>query len=386
MESRVEEELDRIKVSLKDLGLTALLDSFALQDILHILGAPITHKEHPLARLLRVDRYRGDFALSVAKNTSDALQHLRSHTMGEWCAWFLKKKQYLTTVEDFAQASSAPGEIRAADIVQGVLPARPVPEAHAPNRKTPDFEATVAAKSIVIEVSTKHMHEHAAGELHNFYCGAHTGTNTYTTRNFEGEAIKIRKHIVSPFGSSGGDTMAETVASKIASVKRGAAQATQSRSGVLWLDFQDEDMWGLASKHCQPYGQAPTGEYWSSGIWHGLYGEVGFPMLEANGTWPFSFVTQRFPGLFLQSPNWSAAVLSFADGFVLCENPKPTFPLPPEVFEAFRAHSMFVPQYSWISELGGIVQDKIERAHVALNSLITEEQRRWRAASQKERS
>lgn len=365
-----ETELAEIKDRATALGFDGIIEIADDVTLDLLLGLPRTHKVHPLVYLLRARDTGGDGVLKIARNTSVALKHLKTQEDPPWAVWIDSRINKILSPLDFTAASSALGELRAAASVASILNAVPVREDSA---KTPDFVVR-GSPDVSIEVFTKHLHGGSATQLQSFL----NDNSTVGARKFAGGTIAIREHVVSPFGAArAGESVAENVASKIAQVKSGALQAMAGKPAVLWLDFQDEDMWGMQPRHCQPHEVFHEDTAWSSGLWHGLYGSKDFPMLEQDGSWPFAVHRQRFPGLFSQSPSWSLAVLSFADGNVLCENPEPTHPLPSPLIADFRRLPNFDATNSWLSVNGRAVSDQVSAAREKIEMMVKAEEDRW---------
>jgi hypothetical protein len=74
--------------------------------------------------------------------------------------------------------------------------------------------------------------------------------------------------------------------------------------------------------------------YFSGGLWHAIYGDKGIPMFEYHSTDPMALSgvpAMAHPGLFLQSPAWAGAVLSFSRATLLFENAQAPTPLHDDV-------------------------------------------------------
>lgn len=282
-------------------------------DLAVALAAPATHKQHPLARLVRaVTGQFNDHASQVLANTDAAIRATyRDAVLRQWAQARLKAA---ALDKDFQNVASTLAELRAAGgLAETGITVHPIPTRT--GHGTADFDAEWQGARFQVEVFCKQMHGAEAKLLRDYH----------TAKPMDREQFIV----VRPAGWKKDETTAENVASKFASVKQRAHQASTSAPSIVWVDLQDEDWWSLRPDHAEPV-VLDRDQFFTGGLWHAFYGSVGTPFLEyhmlAAG---ISRPVRRMmhSGLFLLARTWSGAILSFPRCALVRENPNAVRPL-----------------------------------------------------------
>ena len=312
----------------------------------HTDGDILTHLseygEHPLARLLRsslpdcLDRRSEDVLVNVDQATRMIIPH------SSFTKWLSSRLMTASDREDSSAASGSLGEIRA---LGGLLEAFPVVEPVTEGKKrTPDFKInpTDGSTPIFVEVSTKLMAESEACNL--IAAGA--------DRNGAGSTgADYLEHVTAPFGrpTKSPENMRTEVAHKICQVKDGSHQAQPGSPFVIWLDLQDADFSVIDATELDPISVGPSGELFSGGIWIGLYGKKGDPVLEhlclQGGQSDAGALS--FDGRFVRDSTVSAFLISLPSKMVLFENHMAATPIPMVSLAAILALPHFDLGRSW---------------------------------------
>jgi hypothetical protein len=305
------ELLDVLKGSFNSQLYKDLNESSVVQALL----CPKTHKVHPLIYQLKRGGLQNDpCASQVLANQERALKACLRDLKGDAHAWAKEHLNLAGDEKNIANASSMLAENRAFGYLwEAGCTVIPVRVGRGP---TEDFRATYSGDSFGVEVHCKQMNQGQSSALAVFNAGP-PGT-----------------HSIFPAGKPRPkETTAENVASKFAGIKPGASQASASIPSIIWLDLQDEDWWILDGSYAQPIVVSQQ-LYFSSGLWHAVYGKKGIPIFEYHTTEPMGLSgvpTMGHDGLFIQHPIWSAAVIGFPRATVAFENPNPVVPLTDEI-------------------------------------------------------
>jgi hypothetical protein len=293
------------------------------------------HKSQPLQHLLWsaynqcLTNEPPSFASGALGVTNRAIEQIhraaRDYRDGHLEKWLDDRMRRAADSVDFANAASSLGEIRAlGDLVTVAgryFPGRVGAIGESKERATPDFAVShLEGQEFVVEVATKQMEGNEAEQLQAFYEEPLTPF---------AKGIAINSKSVAPAGAPApGENTPENVASKLAQVKPRARQASEEVPSLLWIDFMDQDWWMAmrapsSAAHCE---FTPQHSLFCTGVWQAFYGSPG-TLLPQNAElgqrlW-LRTVRMKHPGLFEQSPKWSAVVLAFLDGYVLFENPDP---------------------------------------------------------------
>jgi hypothetical protein len=219
---------------------------------------------------------------------------------------------------------------------------------------SPEFEVENGDGPVIIEVHSRQLnaqqiqaivdHRRSLASRHaanrDKAAAAGRDANVVTTGTVE----------VFPYGvpraGNAGDTVTTNAISRIASVKGKEHQIDQSKPFVLWLDLQDETVWGVpvAEEHFSPlYAEMKEGYVDAGVFWFALYGRKNDPLLVSRG-YNYGSMPLAHEGRFYQTinggrSNVSAFVFSLPRATVLMENPDAPHGLPPR----FRAAMLKAP-------------------------------------------
>jgi hypothetical protein len=355
-------------------NLFAILDDAA---IAAVLGAGVSHKEHPLLHILRSadpagNRSHGHADL-VLMNTEWAIAAITHRGGNKLRDWLAKRVQFVCHKKDFAIVAAALGEIRAGGFLTDArFDVEPVREGKA---KTPEFKVTLSSGPLFVEVHTRNMHEKEAAALREFHDAPFP-----QHRDVGG----VKEHVVHPMGKpKPGETNAENVAQKFAGIKPRGEQVPKEYPAILWLDLQDEDAWTFGPCAAEPvWVDGRDGDFFTSGLWHAFYGVKGTPLFEAHA------VARRpvdrpaflpFHGTFAQHDAWSAVVLGMASATVVFENPTARHRLPPDFFGPATRLFRFDYGLSWLDWPPGTrpLADRVQDTRAMLGALAQVVRYRW---------
>lgn len=314
------ERTDKVRQYLQQVSGDKLESLLSNDDINKVFAIPKTHKQQPLARLL--DPHNNNKFGSVAQvlaNTNRAIGFINQrYDMEKW----LCKKLKVACGTDFADASGALAEIRALGmLLEAGFNPRCVPEGDEP---TPDFELIDEGINFnvtaTIEVTCRQMDGNEATKLAKF--------NNNAPSQPDNNVCII--HTLGPPSKNKHEHTTMNVVHRIASLKQGDKQIYPNTPHILWVDFQDEDMFGIENQIVPVEVDSTVdheGNFHSGGIWLGFFGHNGDEVLY-NARCDEEFTSQmstpmNFKGRFQQEPLLSLAVLSFPRLTILFENPNP---------------------------------------------------------------
>lgn len=314
---------ENIHEHLMRLGMLDLAEALSLERVSAVVTQPRTFQEHPFRRLLMTSLapQRNDLAFLALQAMADGARMTRRAGWDEW----LGARVEIACASDHKNSEGALAEVRAAGaLLQTEMTVRAVEAGGAP---TPDLSVSIGGEDAVIEVTCKSMNDAEGGLLRE-----HLATPPKPSPT----GVSFSEHEVFPAGRPrAGECTAENVAQKLAQKKEGARQAAGDVPSVLWVDLQSE-WWAVHEYGVQPFTKW-RGELYSYGIWHGFYGRKDLPMFEGHVErhgGPFGVWRQRFDGLLIQRPEWSAAVISLPSTMALYESPWAKNPIGPKIRES----------------------------------------------------
>lgn len=282
-----------------------------------------TYQEHPLRRLLMasISPHPNEFASQTLRATADGTRALR------WAGWdeWLGLRLATASASDHENAEGALAEIRTAGAL--LRTEMTVTALEAGGAPRPDLSVSIDGEMAVVETTCKSMNGPEADLLQKKLSQPIKPSPT---------RVHITEHDVFPAGRPrANECTAENVAQKLAQKKEGARQADGDNPSILWIDLQNES-WSVPEHGLQPFIRW-HGALYSYGIWHGFYGRKDLPLFEGHierHGGPFGVFRQRFDGLLIQRPEWSAAVISLPSSTVLYENPWAKNRLGPRIRES----------------------------------------------------
>jgi SLOG cluster3 family len=306
---------------------------------------------HPVANLALSKRDASNFAL-VAVNTEAAARLIATKSP----EWLKALRPRLLATDDFTHASSALGEIRAyGALLESWVSVNPAPKIVGRN-VSPEFEIDNQDGSVIVEVHSRQLDNDEAASIDTAVRDLKTRhAEKLKNTTFKRSLISMGTTEVFPTGRPNhekrGDSVLTNTISKIASIKSNEAQIDPSKPFILWLDLQDNGVWGLPLSlelFTPLFSQLRDGQISSGPFWFALYGRKGDPLLESRG-FDYRSMPLAHEGRFFQTmkshgnpTRVSAVVFSIPQATLLMENPNAERPLPPNV----RAALLKLPRFS----------------------------------------
>lgn len=296
-------------------------------------------------------------------------------------SWLTAIKTRLVDTTDSANASSALGEIRAYGALletwMNITPGPAVPGSNV----SPEFEVSHGDGAVIVEVHSRQLDSDQVDVLNNHRqeLDARHAVNVQQALSSgrKGSVVTTGVVEVFPYGAptpgKAGDAVTTNAISRIASVKGKEHQIDPAKPFVLWLDLQDETVWGIpvADENFSPaYSQMNEG-YVDAGIfWNALYGRKGDPLLLSKG-YNYDSMPLAHEGRFYQTikggpSRVSAFIFSLPRATVLMENPNAPHPLPPKFRAAILKLPFFRLDISLIDWEPGVVSSLITAQRRAL--------------------
>lgn len=266
--------------------------------------------------------------------------------------WLVAQRSRLLDTTDFANASSALGEIRAyGALLEASFTVNPQPQV--PGKKViPEFDVDAGDGSVIVEVYNRQMDPSVSAAIAQAEFDVRAGKGMRSVAGSQASITIGEPVSVTPYGvpdpKKQGESVTANVISRVASVKKNETQVDPAKPFVLWLDLQDMTIFGLSvsEEQFEPLYTEPTdGEVGSGGFWFGLYGRKGDDRIEMRGR-DYSTTPMLHDGRFYQlvqghPTRVSAVVFSLPEATVLMEHPEPVLPLPPR----FRASMLRTPHF-----------------------------------------
>ncbi len=305
---------------------------------------------HPVVALARQDAKEPDL---TACNTEAAVRLITSKNP----QWLKALHPRLIATDDFTHASSALGEIRAyGALLETWVKVRPAPQIPGSNA-SPEFQIDNKDGDVIVEVHSRQLDEEqaesldtAAKELKKRHSGK---LKEATTSNSPRNIVTFSATEVFPTGAPGkkGDSVLTNTIQRMAAIKQNEKQIDQNKPFILWLDLQDNIVWGLplAEQLFSPlFSQLRDGHISSGPFWFALYGRKNDPLIESQG-FDYRSIPMAHEGRFYQTmmashgqpTRVSAVVFSLPQATILMENPSAARPLPNNI----RAALLKLPRF-----------------------------------------
>jgi len=334
----------------------------------------VGQKKHPLKTLLAayegylesLKRGPADLRTIVMLNTARAVKAIDLR----FDPWLQNLKKRILDVSDPTNASSAFGEIRALGSVVHMRLRTDVVTPQTQQGGRPEFVLHHGDQKVVIEVHTKQSDpretERMERELREQKEENLKKARPITTANGRQVTVTTAATIVSPLGAptsgKAGDFYITNEISRIASIKQRGHQVVEGVPFVLWLDFQEPDVWLFPQQehYCQPIFGGEHGRVKSGFIWWALYGEKDDSIVHFEN---YTRLTpMAHPGKFAQDKRISAIVVSLSNTTLVFEHPDPSVRMP-----AWLRHRLFLlPQIemdnSWLELAPGMVSNAVQAA------------------------
>jgi len=356
------------RLAVLTLGVTEMADYLGLISEAEMKSLP---NEHPLRGLAATES-------EVSANTGLAAKMIATKNPH----WLRSLKPRLIDTTDRTNTSSALGEIRAyGALLETWMDVHPNPSVTG-SSVSPEFEVENGDGSVIVEVHSRQLGRDQAQAMSDHYKAleAEHAANIQKAAadGRKGNVVTMGTLEVFPYGApkpgKDGDTVATNSISRIASVKGEEHQIDQSKPFVLWLDLQDEGVWGGLSLSAEDFSPLHTemkeGHVGHGVVWFALYGRKDDPLVLSKG-YDYSSMPLAHEGRFNQvigsgPSRVSAFVFSLPRATVLMENPDAIHPLPPR----FRAGMLKAPFFrldlSFVNWEPGVVADLIAVQRKAL--------------------
>ncbi|MHB8153827.1 MAG: hypothetical protein ACYDG3_12335 [Bacillati bacterium] len=303
-----------------------------------------THKLHPIGAF---EQYIQDEAHGIRvgepicfllANTEKALFFISRRA--EFEEWLNEKIVRAGDFDNLQNACAAFAEIRAlGSMIEMDLVVEPVRKGE---DTTPDF--FISSLNCYVEVHCKQMNEDAANGIKAF--NAKPGPMPAPG------GITFRSHCYRPMGGEDDETTVENLAQKFAQVIGDKnAQAKEGSNNIVWLDIQDQDMWGINAEYAIPV-VSRNYCFNSGGLWLALYGKNDAPVFEMNHMTDEPMYQKRvlrFDGRFQRNEEqFDAAILSFPRELLVMQNVLKTDIDIGLWMPYIMQHSQFRFELSWI--------------------------------------
>ena len=316
-------------------GLRRLDQVLTDDDITKTVSANYGARRHPVGRLLQAAATpRDDQPVDELLSLAVAVGAIHRAGSESWLENAIGAALDITPT-GITNASAALGEIRCyGGLLLAQLDAEPLGVGSSPRSDFVVHDRATEEPDVLVEVTTKHMHEQEANAL----------ATARSPRPPQAEGVSSRLTFVSPFGPpERGENTTLNVAHKVASIKATSHQARPGLPFVVWIDMQSEDMWST-SRAVIPLASHKAALY-SGGIWLGAYGDRGDPVLEGHPPEPTDMlqVPMNFPGRFAQDSAVSAMYFAFGSSTVAFEAPSPANRIP----TYFAQATVRLPRFNW---------------------------------------
>lgn len=288
--------------------------------------------QHPLVGL--------DLSDQVKANTEKAASRIAQQDF----SWIQKIKPRLLDTTDFANSSSALGEIRAygALLETGIS----VDANAVVGNRHPEFEVDAGDGKVIVEVHSRQLDPKQIQAIKEQKEQHKTSVEAAKERKANpDEIVSVYGPCIAvmPFGTPEkmGDSVLTNAISRIAAIKAGEKQSDPEKPFVLWLDFQDLTVFGLSiplEQLAPLYSKGQSGDVGAGALWYALYGRKCDPMIQMQSL-DYGTILMLHDGKFEQSKKVSAVVYSMPRTTILMEHPSPTHRIPP----SFRASLLKLP-------------------------------------------
>ncbi len=320
-------------------------------------------RRHPLQRLL----FPQDRDEQFVYNTGVALNLIFERDE----RWILSKKRQLLSTENYNDASSVLGEVRAyGALLRCELTVKP---GSAGVTSEPDF---LVETEVFVEVHAKQPEPDEALALERHH--------DERFRSIPGEGVSVRMHFHTPFGvPKPGESVTRNAIQKLAQIKQkeeAKQQFSDLAPSILWLDFQDE-AWSLIinASDAAPIVSWHRGFY-SKPLWYAFYGWKGAPvfqgeMIEAGACRPLN--KMRHDGRFRQNTKIDAVIVSFPKDTIILENPFSRKPVQAWLWRKLTLLPDFNFELSHLNWPRADLSQRIETQKITLEALAREAIYSW---------
>lgn len=298
---------------------------------------------HPLLALIMGDN------VFVANETNRSANLIRKYDEN----WIKSASKRILKEKDYRNVSAALGEVRAYGVLLDIWS-----QYVCSVKSGADFKITFPNFTVRVEVNTpQHKDKDLSCEF----------LEEYTHEYSDGKKIKINSSYNCPFGfpEHSGDNVQGEAVSKLAQIKYVEHQFEETDVNVLWLDFQDPNLWHfnlrdqlipLLSHNCT---------LTSGALWSAYYGEKGLPVYSSSPT----IYHMQFHGRFYSKTLIDFVVLNMVDVLAVYENPNKDKPIPDDFYRSLHDMKKFRLELSWIDwPCSNSLSDRISYAKKLIRS------------------
>jgi hypothetical protein len=285
-----------------------------------------------------------DRTRDVDELARDAVPRILAETGGK--AWLDDLVPKLLDTTDLHNASSSLVEIRAyGGLLEAGFTVTPIRRT---SSATPDFSVDAGDGPMIVEVAGKHQDKQQdmlAAAMVDPNSALPDGVSR-STRAHLNRTVTITTGSMSPGGApdpkKAHDSVQANVISRVCGIKNNEKQISEDLPALLIADFTYFGHWIAAQmlelQHASPLMTGFRGPT-SGGMWYGFYGWRDAPIFEGFAR---QFVRLQHDGRFRMTGNakskLSAALVVFAQGVVLLENPWAAHPLTPAARQALTSY------------------------------------------------
>ena len=291
-------------------------------------------------------------------------------------AWLDDQVPKLLDTTDLHNASSSLVEIRAyGGLLEAGFTVTPIKRT---SSATPDFTVDAGDGPMVVEVAGKHQDKlqdalGAAMADSNTALPAGASRSTWTHPD---RTVTMTTGAMTPGGepdpTKPHDSVQANVISRVCGMKTNEKQIPDDRPALLIADFTNFGHWAAAGmlelEHATPLLNGFRGPT-SGGMWYGFYGWCDAPIFQGYAE---QFVRMQHDGRFRMSgerkSKLSAALVVFAKGVVLLENPWATHPLMPAARQALLSYPRINAALSVVDLTPGHALAKVGQQEAAIRA------------------
>ena len=239
------------------------------------------------------------------------------------------KKKEIMEESDFTNINGKLGEIRCygyllSSFMNTNINTTPIKVS---NNQTADFQISnpQTNETIYIEVNTKQCNDKESEKYKIYKDNLNQNINQHTTI-VKNRKISIDLFSFAPFGRTKDHTNIDVI-QKISQIKQSKYQIPENEYGILWLDFQSQDIAGLISlEHAEPLWYNRNFGMFSGVLWYALYGKKYLPIFissqfDLNYKGYEKFYKMKHDGLFMQRKDISAVIIAEETYSLYFENP-----------------------------------------------------------------
>lgn len=266
----------------------------------------------------------------------------------------------LQTKDNYSQAVGTLGEYRCRYMLEESR--FKVEEIAEKSDKTPDFKVKdCTGQELFIEVMTPRMNRAAEEKLRGFY---NQEISQFVSKS---DIIKVSTVSVNYISENGKDRIIELY-KRLLSNKGKAEQTVYGAINILWLNFEDSDLYINKSQFYPCYSDSFKDIYQTStfGIWQMLYGKKGSSIF-GDRTWLkfyegqlYEKELQQYDGYFRNNHNWTGIIVALSNCQVFFQNPWSKIEVPVKSKQLIMRLNNFDLNASWVDETNELLLERVE--------------------------